>query len=322
MQLLLQTLAVLAGAPAAPVALQAPDTGAFIAGEYVSAEGRRRYKLFVPARKRNAPLIVLLHGCTQHPDDLARGTRFNQHATRAGALVLYPDQPVEANGRKCWNWFDPAHQAPGAGEPALIAGMTREVVATYRADSRRVYIGGISAGAAMAVLTAVAYPDLYAAVAAHSGLPWRAAQDLASGLAAMQGKLPDSDSLARAAREAMAAAARAVPLIALHGTRDSILRPAATHHLVEQFVALHELVRPGGPRPASTSTIGGAAAGYPVRVRRYRDADGRAVIEEWLIDGLGHAWSGGSPEGSWTDARGPDATAEIMRFFLEHTSGE
>lgn len=306
------------------VAAVAADSGKFLAREYASPLGRRRYLLFVPPghdRGRPTPLVVLLHGCTQEAADFARGTRMNDEATRVGALVLYPEQPAEANEKRCWNWFGPAHQARDAGEPALIAGMTREVAADYGSDPNRTYIGGISAGAAMAVLTALAYPDLYAAVASHSGVGWRVADDLQSGLAAMQGGGVDPAAQARSAVRAMGRRARAIPLIALHGTADSVVRPAATRGLVDQFAALHQLVAGAGRSGNAIRRIDTTQAemgGYPYVVRRLRGAEGSVAVEEWMIDGLGHAFSGGSPAGSWTDPRGPDAAREMLRFFLDH----
>ncbi len=291
------------------------DTSVFLAGEYVSDEGRRHYKLFVPAGRPDtgAPLVVLLHGCGQDPEALARGTRFNELAIEVKTLVLYPEQPAAANPIRCWNWFEPAHQSRNAGETALLAGMTRQVAQAYRVDPRRIYIAGISAGGAMAVLTALAYPELFAAAGSHSGVGWRVAHDLASGLAAMRGTLPDTDSLAREAVRAMGPRARAMPLIALHGTADTVVRPGALRHLVDQFVTLHERLELG---PLRADTTRGTTGGRTYLKRVYRDARGHVLIEDWLIDGLGHAWSGGSPEGSWTDSTGPDGTRAILHFFL------
>jgi len=315
-------VALLGGVVTAPgAAAQRADTG-FVRGEYVSGEGRRAYRLYLPAgRGQHPPLVVLLHGCTQDPEDLALGTRFNEHAAEAGALVLYPDQPVDANPKKCWNWFDPAHQSRGRGEPALLAAMAQEIAARYRADPRRIFVAGLSAGGAMAVVAGIAYPDVFAAVGSHSGVGWRVARDLPSGLAAMQGGPAQTDSLARLARDAMGSRARAVPLIALHGTADSVVRLAATEQMVAQFVALRGLLHPG---EASLSADSSRAerGGSSYTVHRYRDAQGHVVIEEWLVGGLGHAWSGGSPQRRWADPRGPDAAQEMLRFFLEHPRGD
>lgn len=300
---------------------QRADTSS-IRGAYAGTEGRRAYRLFLPAgHRRAAPLVVLLHGCTQDPDALAMGTRFDTHAAAAGAVVLYPEQPVDANPRTCWNWFDPAHQSRDGGEPALLAGMTREVASRHKVDPARIYIGGLSAGGAMAVLTGLAYPDLFAAIGAHSGVGWRAAHDLPSALAAMRGSTIDVDSLARLAREGMGGSVRAVPLIALHGMADSIVRPSATEQMVEHFVALAGLARPEGS-PMRIDSVRGASGGYEYLVRRVRNAEGSVIIEEWLIQGLGHAWSGGSPNVQWMDQRGPDATEEMLRFFLQQRLGQ
>jgi poly(hydroxyalkanoate) depolymerase family esterase len=315
-------LALLGGVVTASGAVaQGADTG-FVHGEYVSGEGRRAYRLFLPAgRGEHPPLVVLLHGCAQDPDDLALGTRFNEHAAEAGALVLYPEQPVDANPKRCWNWFDPAHQSRGSGEPALLAGMAREIAVRHGVDQTRTFVAGLSAGGAMAVVLGIAYPDVFAAIGSHSGVGWRVARDLPSGLAAMQGGRTETDSLARSARDAMGSRARFVPLIALHGTADSIVRPTATEQMVAQFVALSNLLRPGEASLSADSSRA-ESGGYPYTLRRYRDAHGKAVVEEWLVGGLGHAWSGGSPQRRWADPRGPDAAREMLRFFLEHPRGD
>jgi poly(hydroxyalkanoate) depolymerase family esterase len=307
-------------------AVQAPsDTSVVLAREYVSPTGSRKYRLFVPAGhtpSRPAPLVVLLHGCTQGPEDLARGSRFDALGGEAGALVVYPEQPEAAHPKKCWNWYDPAHQARDGGEPAMLAEMTREVAAAYGVDPRRIYIGGLSAGAAMAVLTAVAYPDLFAAVGSHSGLGWRVAGDLATGLAAMRGAGPDSRVLAERASQEMGGRARVVPLIVLHGAADPVVGPTGSERLAEQFALLHDMVAGAERTPLLADTTRAEAGGYSYRLRRLREPGGRVVIEDWLIDGLGHALSGGSAEGKWTDQKGPDGAREMLRFFLEHPRAE
>lgn len=315
-------LALLGGMGTASRAVaQRADTG-FVRGEYVSREGRRAYRLFLPAgRGEHPPLVVLLHGCTQDPDDLALGTRFNERAAEAGVLVLYPEQLVDANPKRCWNWFDPAHQSRGGGEPALLAGMAQEIAVRHRVDPTRIFVAGLSAGGAMAVVVGIAYPDVFAAIGSHSGVGWRAARDLPTAIAAMQGGGIQIDSLARSARDAMGSRARTVPLIALHGTTDSVVRPAATEQMVAQFVALSDLLHPGEASLSADSSRD-EGGGYSYTVRRYRDAHGHPVVEEWLVGGLGHAWSGGAPQRRWADPRGPDAAQEMLRFFLEHPRGD
>jgi poly(hydroxyalkanoate) depolymerase family esterase len=276
---------------------------------YAGEGGTRRYRLYVPAgvaAAPPAPLVVMLHGCTQGPDDFARGTRFNQHADAAGAIVAYPEQLAEHNPQKCWTWYDRAHQAAGAGEPAIIAGITREVMARHAVDPSRVYIAGVSAGGAMAVNTAASYPTLYSAVGAHSAIPYRAAGDVAAAVAAMRSGPADAAALPGIAREVLRAGGRAsIPIIVFHGGADPVVNPENGRQLASQWAVAagaKDFLR-------RVSTEGGLSV--------TRDVWG-PLAELWIVDGLGHAWSGGSPEGTFTDARGPDASAEMMRFFLAH----
>ena len=293
------------GAAPAPAAQPARSASSW---EWVvdnPASGPRRYRLFVPAghtASRPAPLVVMLHGCTQDPDDFARGTRFNQLADSAGVIVAYPEQPALRNPQKCWNWYQP----DGAGEPAWIAAVTREVMGRYAVDRARVYIAGVSAGGAMAVNTAAAHPELYAAVGVHSGIPYGAAHDLPTALAAMRSGPGDEAALADSARAVLRAAGRDwLPMIVFHGAGDAVVNPANGRRLASQWAVA------GGAKDflRSEEEIGGLAV--------VKDRWGPAM-ELWMVEGLGHAWSGGSPEGTYTDARGPDASREMLRFFLSH----
>ena len=269
---------------------------------YAGEAGTRRYRLFVPAGvdgSRPAPLVVMLHGCTQDPDDFARGTRFNE----TGVIVAYPEQTAAHNPQKCWSWYDPAHQARG-GEPALVAAIAREVMAARPVDPRRVYVAGVSAGAAMAINTVAAYPELFAAAGAHSGIAYRSATTVPQALASMQRGSAAPDSLP-GALAAMLGEGRPVPLIVFHGAEDRVVSPENGRQLAAQWA------RVAGLKDFQRAEL--EAGGLRVR----RDVYGPAM-EVWLVEGLGHAWSGGSAEGTYTDARGPDATREMLRFFLAH----
>jgi poly(hydroxyalkanoate) depolymerase family esterase len=291
------------------------DSAVLAEREHASDAGNRRYRLYVPAgTPAGAPLVVWLHGCTQDAAQLAAASRMDALADSAKVIVVYPEQPASANALKCWNWFAREHQARGAGEPAIIASMTREVAREFAADTDHVHIGGISAGGAMAVVAAIAYPDLFASVASHAGIGWRMASDVAGGLAVMKTGGSAADSLGAAAWAAMGPHARVVPLFAVHGMKDVVATPAASRNLAVQFAAL---ARAGGKTLRADSTAG-TAGEYAYRRLRYLDEDGRTVIEAWFVDSLGHALSGGAPGMRWVDPRGPDATREMLRFFHEH----
>jgi poly(hydroxyalkanoate) depolymerase family esterase len=222
---------------------------------------------------------------------------------------VYPAQPSDANPAKCWNWFRPTDQRRGQGEPSLVAGITRQVMRDYSVDPRRVYIAGLSAGAAAAVVMGATYPDLYAAIGVHSGLSCGAANDLPSALLAMQ-----QGELAVASGSGDILAVRGdgpvVPTIVFHGDRDTTVHPRNGGHVIAQSMRT---------TPSQKQVLRGRVPGGHAYTRTLHiDASGRAILEHWDIHGAGHAWSGGSPAGSFTDPRGPDATREMLRFFLDH----
>lgn len=289
------------------------DSGEFLTREIETADGPRRYKLYVPSRydkNHPAPLVVVLHGCTQDPDDVAKGTRFNSLAEERDFLVAYPEQPHKFNGLKCWNWFDRNHQLRDKGEPALIASITQRVMNDYSVDARRVYLVGLSAGAAMALNTAYAYPEVFAAVGVHSGIAYGAATSIADALGAMHGGAPNPSALPQAVIGAMGSA-RHFPAIVFQGKADKSVNFVNGEQIVAQLSQLYQ------PAPlVKLSDITGEVNGYHFTKRIY--GNGKPLVEEWLVDELGHAWSGGSREGTYTDPKGPDAGREMARFFFEH----
>jgi poly(hydroxyalkanoate) depolymerase family esterase len=250
----------------------------------------------------------MLHGCTQSPDDFAAGTRMNAVAEGHICLVAYPGQTSSANRQKCWNWFSEGDQQRDGGEPSLIAGITREVMRDYAIDPRRVYVAGLSAGGAAAAVLGQAYPDLYAAIGVHSGLACGAARDLPSAFAAMQ--RGNGGSAYRAAGISRSGPQRVVPAIVFHGDRDTTVNPRNGDAVVAQAAR--------GAALRTHAEEGRVPGGYAYSRALHADANGQTVIEQWVIHGAGHAWFGGSPAGSYTDPRGPDATGEMLRFFLEH----
>jgi poly(hydroxyalkanoate) depolymerase family esterase len=289
-----------------------PESGKFLARSYSNQVGTRAYKLYVPSgyRGQPLPLIVMLHGCKQSPDDFAAGTRMNLRAEDHDCFVAYPAQAASANVSKCWNWFRPGDQQRGQGEPSLIAGITCQVMSDYSIDPDRVYAAGFSAGAAATAVLAATYPDLYAAIGVHSGLACGAASDVASAFAAMRQNQRTARSGRRSGR---GASSRMVPAIVFHGDQDTTVHPHNGNQVIGQLREAPNIdLRP-------TLQAGRVPGGRAYsRVILHHDASGRAIFEQWVIHGAGHAWSGGSPAGSYTDPQGPDATREILRFFLDH----
>ena len=314
-----------AAASTAPAGVAAP--GRWVSGEYANTAGSRTYRLYLPAgydASHKRMLVVLLHGCTQDADNIARGTRITEHADRDGFIALLPEQPESANAKRCWNWYDPAHQSRDAGEPSIIAGMTAKVSAEYAVDPDRVHIAGISAGAAMASLVVVAYPETYASVAMHSGLPWRAATNVMGALSAMGKGIPpdEADTLGSAAAAAMGTRKRAIPALVIQGGSDKVVNPANAAGLTRQWTRMNLRAMPAeGPSialrdDAERGDRSGETNGY--HWTRAEFGAGPTVVDELIVAELGHAWSGGSSTGTFTDEHGPDAMAEIIRFFSEH----
>ncbi|MCA1971292.1 MAG: PHB depolymerase family esterase [Caenispirillum sp.] len=279
-----------------------PEGASFETFSYANAAGTRSYKLYVPANRSATPLplVVMLHGCTQSPDDFAAGTRMNALAEEHGCLVAYPEQPSSANPNRCWNWFNPQDQQRDRGEPSILAGLTRQILRDHPADPSRVYVAGLSAGGATAAVLAAAYPDLFAAVGVHSGLPVGAARDIPSAFAAMrQGGGPDAQTIL------------GIPTIVFHGDADSTVNACNGDAVAAQSTASAAGARAMKHRG---ETSGGHAYSRVVHTA----PSGDAVCEHWTIHGAGHAWAGGSPSGSYTDPRGPDASREMLRFFFDH----
>jgi poly(hydroxyalkanoate) depolymerase family esterase len=282
--------------------------GQFLPLSFSSAAGTRAYKLYIPSgyQGRPCPLIVMLHGCTQSPDDLAEGTRMNVFADERTFLVAYPEQSSSANSAKCWNWFNRQDQQRDFGEPSLVAGITREVMQDYAVDRKRVYVAGMSAGAAAAAVLAATYPDVYAALGVHSGVACGLAHDVSSGFAAMSG---GGDAPADGPDRLQAHDRRPIPTIVFHGDRDGTVHPRNG----DRFAA--EMSTADCDKRVETGQVHG---GRSYTLTTYTDASDQRVFEQWVIHGAGHAWSGGSATGSFTDPQGPDASREMVRFFLSH----
>jgi poly(hydroxyalkanoate) depolymerase family esterase len=278
-----------------------PQGAQFLSLTYSAAQGQRSYRLYIPANRPPTPmpLIVMLHGCTQTPEDFAAGTGMNAVAEEFGCLIAYPAQPSGANAQKCWNWYRPEDQARDRGEPALIAGLTRLIQREHHGDPARTYIAGLSAGGAAAIVMAAAYPDIFTAVGVHSGLPAGSAHDIPSAFAAMR-----SGSTSQPHQTVL-------PTIAFHGLADSTVHPKNGDAVLSQALTAMTDLR-------ATTQQGVTDGGRQYHVSAHHHADGQSLAEHWQIEGAGHAWAGGNPAGSYTDARGPDASREMLRFFLQH----
>lgn len=301
-----------------PAVSQPETAGTFTTREFTNHAGTRAYKVYVPAKPSDAPrpMVVMLHGCTQSADDFAAGTGMNRLAEEHGFLVVYPEQAPHANISKCWNWFNPQDQVRDAGEPSLIAGIVGEVAARHGVDPRRVFVAGLSAGAAMAVVLGETYPEVFAGVGAHSGLPYGSAHDIPSAMAAMKGGrsgMPHLQNLPGAAAGARRTPVHAVPIIVFHGDRDHTVQHSNAAQVVHDAIQAHAaegtVVQ---PRPQHAAAVGGRHYSRTV----HADANGQSRVEAWTLHGAGHAWSGGDASGSYTDGQGPDASAEMVRFFL------
>jgi poly(hydroxyalkanoate) depolymerase family esterase len=245
----------------------------------------------------------MLHGCTQSPDDFAAGTRMNELAEEYGFLVAYPGQPPSANSSRCWNWFSAGDQLRYQGEPSLIAGITQQIMRDFRVEPESVFVAGLSAGGAAAAIMGSVYPDLYAATGIHSGLACGAAKDVPSAFAAMRqgGSGPTASRPGQALR-----------CIVFHGDRDKTVNPVNGDQVIAQSK--------GGAQLRAVISRGQSAGGLSYTRSVHADESGRVMLEQWVLHGAGHAWSGGSAAGSYTDPKGPDASREMVRFFLERPS--
>ena len=273
-----------------------PDGARYESRTHGSPYGGRDYRLFVPSARDEVPvgLVLMLHGCTQTADDFAVGTRMNLVAEEANLIVVYPDQTRQANQMGCWNWFRPEDQRRDSGEPGILAHLARAVAAEFGVEDTRVFVAGLSAGGAMAAILGQAYPDVFSAVGVHSGLAPGAASDVNGAFAAMQG----------GGRAPVRSDAAPMRTIVFHGSADTTVAPVNADAVLASAL--------GRARAAEVEDR--SVTGATVTV--FQGADGTPLAEKWSLGGVAHAWSGGAAEGSHTDPTGPDASREMVRFFL------
>jgi poly(hydroxyalkanoate) depolymerase family esterase len=286
--------------------------GVFATRSFACKAGTRAYKLYVPARHSAAPrgLIIMLHGCTQNPDDFAAGTRMNVVAEDNGLIVAYPAQTRAHNASGCWNWFQTGDQQRDKGEPAILAGMARELMAEFDLARDQVFVAGLSAGGAMAVIMAETYPDVFSAVGVHSGMPYQSASNVMSALTAMRGRVGGRSGVSADADPQ----GPAMRTIVFHGSADRTVHPVNADGIVVDAMVSHA--------DATTKTEAGLTNGKRFTRTVVTGADGRPNLENWTIEGAGHAWSGGSRAGTFADPLGPDASGEMVRFFLAQSPAD
>lgn len=284
-----------------------PDGAIFRDDEFTCVSGSRRFRQYVPAAASEGAsgVVMMLHGCTQTPEDFAVGTGMNALADRKGFVVIYPAQSRGDNAQSCWNWFSRGDQRRGRGEPAILASLAQKVCAEHGVTRDHTFVAGLSAGAAMAAILGETYPDVFAAIGAHSGLPAGSAKDVSSAFAAMAGNALEGPDPVQADLR--------VRTILFHGSADHTVHPANSDGIARR-------ARSAGPGQSVESTTSGEVEGRSYTRCVSSDTDGTALVEHWAIDGQGHAWSGGHPAGSYTDPKGPDASAEMARFFFETSS--
>lgn len=302
--------------------------GSWVSGTVKNSIGSRDYKLWVStgyAKEKPSPLVLMLHGCMQKPEDLATASGMNELADEKNFLVVYPQQVATANPLSCWNWFDVKHQSRDEGEPSLIAAVIQDVRSTYNVDAKRVFVVGISAGGAMAVVMAANYPDVFAGLGVIAGEEFKAATTVEGGLASMKTGGPDPNQQGLLAYQAMQknlAGKKRMPLIAFHGTKDPYLNPLNTDQLIIQWAQTNDYLDDGKDNESVSvqspvETKGAVPNGYSFTKGQYKDSTSRLLMEKWMVDGLGHAWPGSPNASQFADPKGPKASAEIWRFFSE-----
>lgn len=287
---------------------------------YEGDAGALRYQVHLPPQHDAAsplPVLMALHGCAMTGygwNSMKATTQLNRLADREGFIVVYPTQQMFRNALNCWNADDPRQQQRDHGEPALLAGVARQVVEEYGADRSHVHVAGASSGAGAAVVLAATYPDLFATVTSVAGGEY--------GLDQVDPDEPDATPPTATARQAwaqMRPRARQVPLLVIQGTDDDVVPPLVASRLVAQWTAVSDLVD-DGLLNASLGLVEEAATVPPEPGRHaythttFIAPDGTALVESYLVEDMGHAWPGPAGDGLYTDRAGPDASAIAWDF--------
>jgi poly(hydroxyalkanoate) depolymerase family esterase len=305
--------------------------GSWVGGTVRNSSGSLEYKLWLASgyrKEKPVPLVLMLHGCTQKAEDLAAASGMNDLADKNNFLVVYPEQAAAANPLRCWNWFDPKHQSRDAGEPALIAAVIQDIRSSHSIDTKRVYVVGISAGGAMAVVMGATYPELFAGLGVIAGAEYKAGTTVEAGLAAMKAGGPDPDQQGILAFQAMqkglGGSRKRMPVIVFHGTKDPYVNPINAEQLIAQWGETNDYLDDGKDNDSITirspnemkATV---PNGYSYTRYLYKDSNGRLLMEKWIVEGMGHAWPGSPIANQFADPKGPNASAEMWRFFNEST---
>lgn len=302
--------------------------GSWVTGSVSTSYGSRNYKMWVPqaySANSPAPLVLMLHGCSQNPDAFAVGTSMNTLADMYGFLVVYPEQSYSDDYLQCWQWWDPTDQVRGSGEPLILTTILSQIKSSYTVDPTRTYVAGISAGGAMAVILGATYPDIFAAVGVGSGLEYQAASNRDSAWGVMSNGGPNPDTQGFKAYQAMGSRYRTMPVIIFHGTGDSLVNAVNGDQIVTQWAQTNDYADDTNNNDSinatpDMTTTGTVPGGRTYARHQYYDSHNQTIIEQWVVNGMGHAWSGGSSSGSFTDPKGPNATAEMWRFFSSYTN--
>ncbi|MDY7229353.1 alpha/beta hydrolase family esterase [Hyalangium rubrum] len=301
--------------------------GSWVHGTYTNIWGTRGFQLWVPTGYQPGqalPLVVGLHGCLQNPDQFAGLSRLNQKADAEKFLVLYPNQSTLANGTQCWNFMLSSNQERGIGEPSIIVGMVGWVKSHYSVDSRRVYVGGVSAGAVMTSILLACHSDVFAAGMVGAGAMYKAATTASGSVYAMAfGSIYDPDDRGYDAWSCSGRQRRQVPVLVIHGTEDSVVNPINGEQTVQQFLRTNDYGDDGSDndsvRYAATRVGYGSVPGGRNYIVKDYVYGGKLLVQQYEIHGMDHAWPGGDAAYPFADPSGPDATTIMWDFLKQHS---